>query len=1082
MQPVVQSAFTSGELSPALQGRQDLAKYDSAARFIQNFIIRPAGGASKRPGTRFVGYSNAGAGFATPPRLIPFVFNQQQTYVLEFGFDSGGAGKIRFITDAGFVVDGASAVYSITHPYTVAELPEVNYTQANDIITLVHRNHPVRQLKRYGHASWILELMEFKSRVKAPIRPGVMRNTKKTTTHATDGSHRYKAAVIDSGNVNYGPFTDEVLCNGEHPLSATEFNRISFGFPKDLTGYTLGALQSVRIGIWKDGVFYAANNYGITESQQWIDNGSGAAGTAPSGAQTLTYTIPWINTQTVTAVDTAIATVTDSQLAYKVVAVSESGDESEPSAEIGAIQDLAAGQYVTLFWTPPQNANTTIRNTSTTGQATNVGVTLGTFMQASTFVPYKRSITDPVADIVPVFAHTHAWTDQDGNTLGTASTLLLASGHIGKTITYTVTATATIDGVSTVVDKASVSWANPVAASGNPNEKPTVTAPSYTYKIYRSKDGGQFQLIGSTKALCFNDKNQAASTGIAEPLNLFAKAGDYPGAVTYFQQRLVFAGSNNSPMSIWFSKTGDSSSFTKHSPLIDDDAMSITIAANETSQIQHLVPLGDLLVLTSGGEWRVSGSQSQDALTPSNIAATPQGTRGSSALRPVAIGTRTIFLQRLSKTVRAIAYSWEADGYQSEDLTLMADHLTEENTITDWAFAQSPHGHLYCLRDDGVILVCTLLPEQQVIAWSRIKLDYPVQSLCVIPENGRDTLYLAAQTRRRTKTAGVYSAPILESAILRLEELPVDQAGANALDLFLEATAPVLTTVASTVVGNYAAGAGVGFELVSFPPLIKVATTANMTGIINIGDKIMIEGMDGFEQKYGGTDPDWMHPSQSFLNGKHFIVSRVDADGILFPSGITDSWPSFDATEALDNTFNYWRSGGTIKKALTSVSGLDHLRDRWTKLIVDGKDITTTVRVNPDTAVSPPGFTLTTSAGFHVIVGLPFIAELKTLPPGGQMLPGGRKRINRVRLRVQETAGLEVAPDLGDDDATALWHPVRPDDGSTSLAPIDQVCKSFIFTQPVDPNWTTQGGLRLRSTSPLPCTILNVIPEVENGN
>lgn len=1081
MIPVPQTAFTSGEISPSLYGRQDLAKYDSAARFIQNFLIRPAGGASKRPGTRFVGYSNAGAGFTTPPRLIPFVFNQQQTYVLEFGFDTGGAGKIRFITDAGFVVDGAAAVYSIAHPYTVAELKELNFVQANDVMTLVHRSHPIRQLKRYGHYNWVLELMEFKSKANTPIRPGIERNIKVT---GTTGTRRYKAAIIDSTNTNYSQFTDEALCHGQSTLTATEFNRIIVGLPKDWTGYTLFGFNQVKVGLWENGTFIRSYDF-FSESQQiYFDRVStmaGGSGTAPTGTQSLTITLPWITTTPYTAVDAGASTTTDTQNSYKVVAVNEEGLESDPSGHVEAAQDIGSGQYLSLFWCPPKGAALSIGSSSSAGQAANVGVTLGTFIRITGYAPALRSVTAPQNYTLST-GGTHKWTDQDGAVLGTSATLLLVSGHIGKKITYTYTRTATVDGKATDVDSASISWANAVAASGNPNEVPVFVAPSYTYKIYRSKDGGQFQLIGSTKALWYHDKNRVASTGIAEPLNLFAKAGDYPGAVTYFQQRLVFAGSNNSPMSIWFSKTGDSSSFTKHSPLIDDDAMTITIAANETSQIQHLVPLGDLLVLTSGGEWRVSGSQTQDALTPSNIAATPQGNRGSSALRPVAIGTRTIFLQRLSKTVRAIAYSWEADGYQSEDLTLMADHLTEANTITDWAFAQSPHGHLYCLRDDGVILVCTLLPEQQVIAWSRIKLDYPVQALCVIPENGRDTLYLAAQTRRRTKTAGVYSAPIIESAILRLEELPIDQAGANALDLFLEAEAPVLTTVANTVVGNFAAGAGVGFELVSFPPLIKVATAANMTGIINIGDKIMIEGMDGFEQKYGGTDPDWMHPSQSFLNGKHFIVSRVDADGILFPSGITDYWPSFDATEALDNTFNYWRSGGTIKKALTSVSGLDHLRDRWTKIIVDGKDITSTVLVNPDTAISPPGFNLTLSTGFHVLVGLPFVAELKTLPPGGQMLPGGRKRINRVRLRVQETAGLEVAPDLGDDDETALWHPVRPDDGSTSLAPIDQVCKSFIFSQPVDPNWTTQGGLRLRSTSPLPCTILSVIPEVENGN
>lgn len=1068
MQPVIQSAFTSGELSPSLHGRQDLAKYDSAARFIQNFIIRPAGGASKRPGTRFVGYSNAGAGFTTPPRLIPFVFNQQQTYVLEFGFDSGGAGKIRFITDAGFVVDGAAAVYSIAHPYTVAELPEVNYTQANDIITLVHRNHPIRQLKRYGHSNWVLELMEFNARIKAPWRPAVIKHTPINTKKA----RQFKVAVVsDSSASNRGPFSDAVLSVAESTLSATEFIRVNIGVPSDLP-----PASTVRIGVWDDDatpgtfIFYGSILTTTGKSQVVLNRTNLAAVGGAGGPETLTTKVPWFSVESVTTKDTAVG-VDDSNYAYKIVSIAEDGEESTPSTETAVIHSLTATDgYNRIEWAPPHGANLSISATA----AMNQGVTITPSPNLVSQLLYPDGTAGYSTSSV------HKWEDQTGLVLGTGSSLTLTAGHLGKTIKYTIVLSSVIDGISVEVDRGSIQFINPVAVSGNPSESVELRARRLTYKVYRSKDGGQVQYIATTKSTSLVDTNLPASTSPQEPLNLFSKAGDYPGAVTYFQQRLVFAGSNNSPMSIWFSKTGDSSSFTKHSPLIDDDAMSITIAANETSQIQHLVPLGDLLVLTSGGEWRVSGSQSQDALTPSNIAATPQGTRGSSALRPIAIGTRTIFLQRLSKTVRAIAYSWEADGYQSEDLTLLADHLTEENTITDWAFAQSPHGHLYCLRDDGVILVCTLLLEQQVIAWSRIKLDYPVQALCVIPENGRDTLYLAAQTYRRTKTGSTYT-PLYESAIARLEELPLTQADTNAVDMFMDAYAPVVTTVSATVVGNSAPSAGVGFESILSFASIKVATAANMTGIINVGDSVLIEGMQGFCQIYGGAEPKWMHPPTTpYLNNRPLSVLRVDTDGIVLDSAF-DFHPNFSDTESIPKMFTRWISGGTIKKNLTLVTGgLEIFRDRWVSVITDGQG-GILGKITADTA-STPSLAFDVNKPFHVRVGLPFVAELKTLPPGGQMLPGGRKRINRVRLRVQETAGLEVAPDLGDDDETALWQPVRPDDGSTSLAPGDQVCKSFIFTQPVDPNWTTQGGLRLRSTSPLPCTILNVIPEVENGN
>ena len=53
--PLIQPSFAAGELSPFLHGRVDLAKFHVGARTLQNFFVHPHGGASNRPGTRFIG-------------------------------------------------------------------------------------------------------------------------------------------------------------------------------------------------------------------------------------------------------------------------------------------------------------------------------------------------------------------------------------------------------------------------------------------------------------------------------------------------------------------------------------------------------------------------------------------------------------------------------------------------------------------------------------------------------------------------------------------------------------------------------------------------------------------------------------------------------------------------------------------------------------------------------------------------------------------------------------------------------------------------------------------------------------------
>lgn len=104
--PVIQPSFASGELSPSLFARVDLAKFHIGAAKLRNFFVDYRGGVSNRPGTVYVGrckYSNR------ITRLIPFQFNQIQTYALEFGDF-----YMRVIMDGGYVLESTKAITGIT--------------------------------------------------------------------------------------------------------------------------------------------------------------------------------------------------------------------------------------------------------------------------------------------------------------------------------------------------------------------------------------------------------------------------------------------------------------------------------------------------------------------------------------------------------------------------------------------------------------------------------------------------------------------------------------------------------------------------------------------------------------------------------------------------------------------------------------------------------------------------------------------------------------------------------------------------------------------------------------------------------
>ena len=71
--------FTAGELTQRLFGRTDLGRYDNGATTVENFLVQPHGGLSRRPGTRYVAAVKTSS---AKTRLIRFQFNVEQLYAL----------------------------------------------------------------------------------------------------------------------------------------------------------------------------------------------------------------------------------------------------------------------------------------------------------------------------------------------------------------------------------------------------------------------------------------------------------------------------------------------------------------------------------------------------------------------------------------------------------------------------------------------------------------------------------------------------------------------------------------------------------------------------------------------------------------------------------------------------------------------------------------------------------------------------------------------------------------------------------------------------------------------------------------
>jgi len=213
--------------------------------------------------------------------------------------------------------------------------------------------------------------------------------------------------------------------------------------------------------------------------------------------------------------------------------------------------------------------------------------------------------------------------------------------------------------------------------------------------------------------------------GITTPITDFALGSfsdttGYPACVTFFEQRLVFAGTTAQPQTLFFSRSADYENFDDqyHETVADDDAIVYTIASNQVNAIRFLTATRTLIIGTAGGEFAVNGGGTGEAITPTNILINKQSNHGAANVDGIAVGNATLFLQRAKRKIRELAYNFDVDGYVAPDLTILAEHVTESG-ITQMAYQEEPNSIVWCVRTDGQLLGFTYQREQQVTAWHR---------------------------------------------------------------------------------------------------------------------------------------------------------------------------------------------------------------------------------------------------------------------------------------------------------------------------------------------------------------------------
>lgn len=229
----------------------------------------------------------------------------------------------------------------------------------------------------------------------------------------------------------------------------------------------------------------------------------------------------------------------------------------------------------------------------------------------------------------------------------------------------------------------------------------------------------------------------ARSWTIKEPI--FNETYGYPRAITYFQQRLVLAGSKKYPNYIWLSRTGDESNFLTTTQ--DGDSFTVAASSEQLSNVLHLSQSRGIVVFCGGSELTINA---QNSLSPTNANILEHTAYGTvQTIKPIKVGSELLFVQRGAERVRTLVYDYTTDGLVSNELSVLASHIGEEGGgFKEFSYQQEPDSVIWFVMNNGKLATLTLDREQSVISWARHDIGGKVISIASLPSTtGADKVY-----------------------------------------------------------------------------------------------------------------------------------------------------------------------------------------------------------------------------------------------------------------------------------------------------------------------------------------------------
>jgi hypothetical protein len=1139
--PAIKSSFSSGEVSPSLYGRVDLAGWHKACSVARNFFVSYKGGLLSRGGLAYVGICKQSASAnSVPPRNIEFTFNIFQSYILEFG-----ELYMRVVANGGYVTETAFAI--------------TGATQANPCVLTIPGNN-------YVPGDWIF-LIGLGGMIQLDARTVIVKSVAGNNVTIED------VFGVPINSIGYGAYTSGGTAARIYTLT-TPYHAVDLPYLKFVQSADTMSLTCVNQATQTE---YPPQELSRLAANNWmIAPPAFAASIAAPGSCTVagtTYSTgpgPAAYGYVVTAID------------------SKTGDESEPSP-IGVVTGVVdiAGQFGTnsvtwatvpgavsynIYRAAPDYTNTgnfsgqlfgyVGSSRSNSWQDTNILADFTTTppLHTNPFAP-GQILDIPMTNIGTGYtAATASITINSATGSGFIGIPIIGSALTGQQITFPANpfligqvvnqqvGSATAQGLvvassSTQINVQLLGSQQFQAGGGGFGASPVTdnmahsVVPTNATLITLTGSGGWIgtyienpgQGYLSTDLPVFADSGSGA--GATGQLTVGPQSGTYPGVAAYFQQRRVYADSLTAPDTYEMSQPGSYLNFDSADPPIDSDAITGTPWGEQINGIQWMRPMpGGLVTFTGGTTWQVSGTSGAGSpITPAQQNAQAQEGIGSSpTLAPIRIRNNLLYVDSLNGFVNEINYNFYFNIYTGQDITLLSSHLFQNTTLDQWALSFSPYRLIWLVREDGKMLSLTYIAEQEMRGWARHDTLGLFASVAVASEPPVNAAYFIVKRYVTGKGQWVYMQERMDNRLWQNVEqsycldsaLSLPQPAPNANLVASAAKGPGGVKLGAVILGgnDYSAtpagqivdgaGTGSGAAVTAFTVVGGVITDLTITPGVNYQLPQLIitdaTGAGAIISLVVDNTVTFTADGAVFSSANNGAVLRMGG-GIgtsvvyVSPTQITAQVaPQAAIATTLANDPNNMpvpavAGTWTLTQPITTVLGLEHLEGMTVNALCDGTPVVGLVVLNGSVTLPNPAS--------QVLVGLPFIAQAQSMHADmpGELIQGKRKRIQAVTVRLANSRGIKLGQDqpiaaqqpnqieIPWDQAPNLMTPLTEPNalaGAGNAVPLFSGDKYVVIAgdYSTTDGQPSPGMVAVEQDLPLPCEILAFVGEYEVGD